>query len=95
MLYIYSKKDDNLRVKELLSTVSDRFLQHVQENPHFWLSNGSIAMVLLGILKSGSGNLKYNTFISLLCTFTIRLLFQIHKHKNTSFYVFFIFMRLN
>lgn len=51
-----SKKDDDVRVKELLSAVSDRFLQHIQENPNFWLSNGSMAMVLLGILKSGSGN---------------------------------------
>lgn len=45
-----------MRVKELLSAVSDRFLQHIQDNPNFWLSSGSIAMVLLGILKSGSGN---------------------------------------
>ncbi|CAI6354000.1 unnamed protein product [Macrosiphum euphorbiae] len=50
------KKDDDVRVKELLNAVSDRFLQHVQDNPNFWLSNGSIAMVLLGILKSGSGD---------------------------------------
>lgn len=57
LLNIYSKKDDNLRVKELLNTVSGRLLEHVKENPHFWLNNGSIAMVLLGILKSGSGNL--------------------------------------
>jgi len=45
-----------MRVKELSSAVSDCFLQHVEENPHFWLSNGSIAMVLLGVLKSGCGN---------------------------------------
>jgi len=45
-----------VRVKELLNAVSDRFLQHIQDNPNFWLSSGSIAMVLLGILKSGSGN---------------------------------------
>jgi len=49
------KKDDDVRVKELLNAVSDRFLQHIQDNPNFWLSSGSIAMVLLGILKSGSG----------------------------------------
>lgn len=45
-----------MRVKELLSAVSDRFLQHIEENPGFWLSNGSIAMVLLGIFKTGNGN---------------------------------------
>lgn len=57
LTYIFdSKKDDDVRVKELLSAVSHRFLQHIQDNPNFWLSNGSIAMVLLAILKSGSGN---------------------------------------
>lgn len=55
---IYSKKDDDLRTKELASVVSDRFLQHIKEAPEFWLSNGSIAMVLLGIFKCGSGNIN-------------------------------------
>jgi len=49
------KKDDDLRTKELASTVSDHFLKHIKEAPEFWLHNGSVAMVLLGILKSGSG----------------------------------------
>jgi len=55
-LFIFSKKDDELRVKELLNSVSNHFLQHIIENLCFWLFNGSNAMVLLGILKSGSGN---------------------------------------
>ncbi|XP_050528827.1 protein penguin [Daktulosphaira vitifoliae] len=49
------KKEDEVRVKELLNAVSERLLKHVQETPSFWLNNGSIAMVLLGILKSGNG----------------------------------------
>lgn len=64
VFYLYffnvnSKKDDDLRVKELLNAVSDRLLQHVKENPGFWLNSGSIAMVLLGVFKSGSGNYEF------------------------------------
>ncbi|CAH1732024.1 unnamed protein product [Aphis gossypii] len=49
------KKDDNVRVKELLDAISDGFLQHILNNPKFWLSSGTMAMVLLGILKSCNG----------------------------------------
>lgn len=61
-----------MRVKELLSAVSDRFLQHIKENPGFWLSNGSIAMVLLGILKTGNGNLIYFIFIIIFIEYLYR-----------------------
>jgi len=63
---ICSKKDDDLRTKELTSVVSDCFLEHIKEAPEFWLSNGSIAMVLLGIFKSGSGNINYFEILSML-----------------------------
>jgi len=49
-----------VRIKELLDAISDGFLQHIQDYPKFWLSNGTMAMVLLGILKSCSGNFSIN-----------------------------------
>lgn len=55
----FSKKDDTIRVQELVNAVSDRLLAHIHENPHFWLTNASVAMVLLGVLKCGNGNYNY------------------------------------
>ncbi|XP_025409538.1 uncharacterized protein LOC112682959 [Sipha flava] len=48
------KKNVDSCVKELINAVFNNFLRHLQENPKFWLINGSVAVVLLGILKSGT-----------------------------------------
>ncbi|XP_015601354.1 protein penguin [Cephus cinctus] len=54
-----SKKPAELRENELLLAVIDKFLESVSTETSVWLSNGSISMVALAILKRGSGeNLK-------------------------------------
>lgn len=50
-----SKKPTNIREKELLYSISDSLLESVITNISIWMSNSSIAMVTLAILKIGIG----------------------------------------
>lgn len=50
-----SKKPANIREKELLYSISDSLLESVITNISIWMSNSSIAMVTLAILKIGIG----------------------------------------
>lgn len=50
-----SKKSNQVREKELLDSISDSLLQSVITNTPTWMTNGSIAMVTLAILKTGTG----------------------------------------
>lgn len=52
---IISKKPANIREKELLYSISDSLLESVITNTSIWMSNSSIAMVTLAILKIGIG----------------------------------------
>ncbi|KOX74489.1 Protein penguin [Melipona quadrifasciata] len=47
-----SKKSSQVREKELLDSISDSLLQSVITNTPIWMTNGSIAMVTLAILKT-------------------------------------------
>ncbi|XP_012280907.1 pumilio homolog 3 [Orussus abietinus] len=61
-----SKKLAEIREKELLEAVINTFLQKVASEASVWLSNSSIAMVTLAILKAGRGkNLEeaYNAIV--------------------------------
>ncbi|XP_018902804.2 pumilio homolog 3 [Bemisia tabaci] len=48
------KKDKEVREKELLQSISKPLLELVQKDVQFWVSNHSITMVTLAILKSGA-----------------------------------------
>ncbi|CAL7951978.1 unnamed protein product [Xylocopa violacea] len=50
-----SKKSADVRAKELLDSVSDLLFEAVITNTSTWMSNSSIAMVTLAILKIGTG----------------------------------------
>ncbi|KAK9309799.1 hypothetical protein QLX08_000621 [Tetragonisca angustula] len=50
-----SKKSSQVREKELLDSISDSLLQSIITNTPIWMTNGSIAMVTLAILKIGTG----------------------------------------
>lgn len=49
-----SKKPAHIREKELLDLISDSLLESVIINTPIWMSNGSIAMITLAILKVGT-----------------------------------------
>lgn len=53
------KKSQKLRQQELLEYCGSHFLQLVAKEPALWLSNASIAMVTLAILKSGKFQKSY------------------------------------
>ncbi|CAK9831679.1 Pumilio homolog 3 [Anthophora retusa] len=50
-----SKKPADIREKELLESIYDSLIQAVTSNITVWMSNSSIAMVTLAILKVGTG----------------------------------------
>ncbi|XP_015512162.1 protein penguin [Neodiprion lecontei] len=50
-----SKKPPEIRAKELLDAVIDKLLETVTTEVSTWLSNSSISMVTLAILKAGDG----------------------------------------
>ncbi|XP_017890649.1 pumilio homolog 3, partial [Ceratina calcarata] len=50
-----SKKSADIREKELRESVSEQLLEAITTNTSVWMSNSSIAMVTLAILKIGNG----------------------------------------
>lgn len=50
-----SKKSAAIREKELVDSISSLLLEAIAENTATWMSNSSIAMVTLAILKVGTG----------------------------------------
>jgi hypothetical protein len=52
---VFSKKDQVVRTSELLDAVSDPLLEAVASDAEKWISNSSIGMVTLAVLKSGKG----------------------------------------
>ncbi|XP_069694458.1 protein penguin [Periplaneta americana] len=50
-----SKKDEGVRTSELLDSVSDPLLESITGDTSSWISNSSIGMVTLAVLKSGKG----------------------------------------
>lgn len=57
-----SKKPADIREKELLEAVRDTFLESVVADTNIWLSNSSMAMVTLAILKVGCGEVLRRAF---------------------------------
>ncbi|XP_022196090.2 protein penguin [Nilaparvata lugens] len=51
-----SKKDPEIKTKELLEAVIDPLLNFVAQNPAHFLASPSIAMLMLAILKAGQGD---------------------------------------
>ncbi|XP_076162947.1 pumilio and CPL domain-containing protein penguin [Ptiloglossa arizonensis] len=60
-----SKKPANLREEELLHSISDSLLEAVTLDTAIWMSNSSIAMVTLAILKVGTGEKLKQAFKSI------------------------------
>lgn len=60
-----SKKLADIREKELLETIRDPLFDTIIADPTTWLSNGSIAMTTLAILKVGSGEKLNSAFESI------------------------------
>ncbi|XP_011643245.1 protein penguin [Pogonomyrmex barbatus] len=60
-----SKKSDDIREYELLEAIHDPLLDAITADTATWLSNGSIAMTTLAILKIGSGNKLHSAFESI------------------------------
>ncbi|XP_076618730.1 pumilio and CPL domain-containing protein penguin [Colletes latitarsis] len=60
-----SKKPANIREKELLDSISDSLLETITLNIATWMSNSSIAMVTLAILKVGTGEKLKQAFQSI------------------------------
>ncbi|XP_076249016.1 pumilio and CPL domain-containing protein penguin [Calliopsis andreniformis] len=60
-----SKKLASIREKELMDTISSSLLENVAKNTATWMSNSSIAMVTLAILKVGTGEQLKQAFDSL------------------------------
>jgi hypothetical protein len=52
---VFSKKDPDVRTSELLDAVSEPLLEAIANDAGAWISNSSIGMVTLAILKSGKG----------------------------------------
>ncbi|XP_017794812.1 PREDICTED: pumilio homolog 3 [Habropoda laboriosa] len=59
-----SKKPANIREKELLDSIYDSLIQTITLNTTIWMSNSSIAMVTLAILKIGTGKKLKKAFKS-------------------------------
>lgn len=57
-----SKKPADLRAKELLEAVVDKFLETISADAAIWLSSSSISMVTLAILKAGDGEKLKNAY---------------------------------
>lgn len=55
LYFVFSKKDLEVRRSELLDAVSDPLLEAIANDAETWLSNSSIGMVTLAVLKSGKG----------------------------------------
>jgi len=53
--FVFSKKDPDVRTSELLDAVSEPLLEAIANDAGAWISNSSIGMVTLAILKSGKG----------------------------------------
>lgn len=54
-----SKKPAEIRQKEILEYCSPALLKLIADNPKLWLTNGSVAMVALAILKTGLKNFNF------------------------------------
>lgn len=65
-----SKKSSHVREKELLDSISDSLLQSVITNTSIWMTNGSIAMVTLAILKIGTGEKLEKAFEAIIMFIT-------------------------
>lgn len=55
LYFVFSKKDLEVRRSELLDVVSDPLLEAIANDAETWLSNSSVGMVTLAVLKSGKG----------------------------------------
>lgn len=53
--FVCSKKDQEVRISELLDAVSDPLLEAIANDAKAWMSSSSIGMVTLAALKSGKG----------------------------------------
>ncbi|XP_012151378.1 pumilio and CPL domain-containing protein penguin [Megachile rotundata] len=60
-----SKKPANIREKELLDSICDSLLEAIITNTADWMSNSSIVMVTLAILKVGTGEKLTKAFNSI------------------------------
>lgn len=60
-----SKKPANIREKALLDSICDPLLEAIITNTAVWMSNSSIVMVTLAILKVGTGEKLINAFNSI------------------------------
>lgn len=57
-----SKKPSDVRAKELLDGILDKFSETIASDVATWLSNSSISMVTLAILKAGDGERLKNAY---------------------------------
>jgi CPL (NUC119) domain. len=55
----FSKKDRDIRNKEILEAVSEPLLSSIAKDADFWLSTGSVAMVTAVILKNALGKSSF------------------------------------
>ncbi|PNF29155.1 hypothetical protein B7P43_G12377 [Cryptotermes secundus] len=70
------KKDLEVRRSELLDAVSDPLLEAIANDAETWLSNSSIGMVTLAVLKSGKGSelqKAFETIAEYICDVTKKI----------------------
>lgn len=48
----YGKKDEDIRIGEILKNVESSLIKELQNNPRFWLKNNKIGLVTTAIMKS-------------------------------------------
>ena len=49
----YGKKDKEIRRKEIANYVMDQIIKSIKEKAEFWLSNGTIGLLTVAIVKNG------------------------------------------